>query len=195
MKRDARAMECVPDLGADSIRLLADDHLKKLRALAGEKAERITDKMPDNYMYLGFLATLFPRAVLIHCRRDLRDVALSCWMTDFHRMTWPSDQASIAARFHQYRRLIDHWKTVLPVPIHEFDYEVTVSDLEGTARRLVAVCGLQWESACLNFHRTRRPVRTASLIQVRKPVYQSSVGRWKNYETELAALFASLPSR
>ena len=149
--------------------------------------------MPDNYMYLGLLATVFPRAVFIHCRRDLRDVALSCWMTDFHSMVWPSDQANIAARFRQYRRLMDHWKTVLPVPIHEVDYEATVSDIEGTARRLVAACGLTWEPACLAFHRTQRPIRTASLIQVRKPVYKSSIGRWKNYETELAELFASLP--
>jgi len=193
MKRDAHPMECVPDLSSTSILLLAEEHLDKLGALAGEKAERVTDKMPDNYMYLGLLATLFPKAVFIHCRRDLRDVALSCWMTDFHSMTWPSDQASIAARFWQYRRLIDHWKTVLPVPIHEFEYEKTVGDIEGTARKLVAACGLKWESACLSFHRTQRPIRTASLIQVRKPVYKSSVGRWKNYETELAGLFASLP--
>jgi hypothetical protein len=114
-------------------------------------------------------------------------------MTDFHSMAWPSDQANIAARFRQYRRLMDHWKTVLPVPIHEVDYEATVSDIEGTARRLVAACGLEWEPACLTFHRTQRPIRTASLIQVRKPVYRSSIGRWKNYETELAQLFASLP--
>ncbi len=193
LNRDAHPMDCVPDLGAQSILQLAEAHLDKLQALAGETAERVTDKMPDNYMYLGLLATLFPRAVFIHCRRDLRDVALSCWMTDFHSMTWPSDQASIAARFRQYRRLIDHWNTVLPVTMHEFDYEQTVSNIEGTARKLVAACGLAWEPACLNFHRTRRPIRTASLIQVRKPVYQSSVGRWKNYETELAGLFGSLP--
>ncbi len=193
MKREAHPMECVSDLDAASIVRLAEDHLAHLQALAGDKPERVTDKMPDNYMYLGLLATVFPRAVFIHCRRDLRDVALSCWMTDFHSMAWPSDQANIAARFRQYRRLMDHWKTVLPVPIHEVDYEATVSDIEGTARRLVAACGLTWEPACLAFHRTQRPIRTASLIQVRKPVYRSSIGRWKNYETELAQLFASLP--
>ena len=113
-------------------------------------------------------------------------------MTDFRSMSWPFQTAHIAARFKQYRRLMDHWRTVLPGPIHEVDYEATVNDLEGVARRLVELCGLEWEPACLEFHRNKRPVRTASLIQVRRPVYTSSVGRWKNYESELASLFEAL---
>ncbi len=86
-----------------------------------------------------------------------------------------------------------HWRAVLPATIHEVDYEETVGDLEGVARRLLQACGLEWEPACLDFHRTDRPVRTASVTQVRQPVYRSSVGRWKHYETELADLFAALP--
>ncbi len=150
------------------------------------------DKMPDNYMYVGLMATLFPRAVFIHCRRDLRDVALSCWMTDFRSMSWPFRTEDIAARFTQYRRLMDHWRAVLPLAIHDVDYESTVHDLESVARRLVALCGLDWEPSCLEFHRNNRPVQTASLVQVRRPVYTSSVGRWKNYESELPALFAAV---
>ena len=88
---------------------------------------------------------------------------------------------------------MDHWRAVLPVPIHEVDYEETVADLEGVARRLLAACGLEWEPACLEFHRTERPVRTASVAQVRQPIYKQSVARWKNYERELAELFAALP--
>ena len=77
--------------------------------------------MPDNYLYLGLLATLFPRAMFIHCRRDLRDVAVSCWMTDFRTIRWANDPAHIAHRFSEYRRLMDHWRTVQPVPVHEVD--------------------------------------------------------------------------
>ena len=88
---------------------------------------------------------------------------------------------------------MDHWQSVLPVPIHEVDYEETVADLEGVARRLIAACGLEWEPACLEFHRNQRPVRTASVTQVRQPIYRRSVGRWRNYETALADLFAKLP--
>ncbi len=79
------------------------------------------------------------------------------------------------------------------MPIHHVDYEETVTDLESVARRLVAACGLDWEPACLEFHRTERPVRTASVTQVRQPVYQRSVARWKHYEPSLTDLFAALP--
>jgi hypothetical protein len=144
-------------------------------------------------MYVGLLAALFPRAVFIHCRRDLRDVALSCWMTDFRSMSWPSQTEHIAARFRQYRRLMAQWSAVLPVAIREVDYEETVSDLESVARRLVEACGLEWDARCLNFDQNKRPVRTASLVQIRRPVYNTSVGRWKNYERELADLFKALP--
>jgi hypothetical protein len=89
---------------------------------------------------------------------------------------------------------MDHWQAVLPVPIHEVAYEETVADLEGVARRLLTACRQEWEPACLEFHRTQRPIRTASVAQVRQPVYQRSVARWKNYERELADLFALLPA-
>jgi hypothetical protein len=174
-------------------RRLAERHEDRLRALARPEAERVVDKMPDNYMYLGLLALQFPHATFIHCRRDLRDVAVSCWMTDFRSIRWANDPHHIAARFQQYRRLMDHWRSVLPVAIYEVDYEEIVRDLGPAARRLVAACGLEWEPACLDFHRTRRPIRTASVVQVRQPVYQQSVARWKHYQNELADLFASLP--
>ena len=173
---------------------LAQQHDERLRALGDARAARVVDKMPDNYLYLGFLTTLFPRATFIHCRRDLRDVAVSCWMTDFGAIPWANDPAHISHRFSQYRRIMEHWRAVLPVPLHEIDYEEVVADLEGSARRLVAACGMDWEPACLEFYRTSRPVRTASVVQVREPVYTRSVARWRNYERDLAELFAALSS-
>ena len=140
---------------------LASRHLERLRAL-NPTALRIVDKMPENYLYLGLLASLFPRAKFIHCRRDLRDVAVSCWMTHFQDIRWANDQQHIASRFHEYQRMMEHWRKVLPVPLLEVDYEETVADLEGVARRLVAWCGLAWEPSCLEFHQAKRPVRTAS---------------------------------
>ncbi len=149
--------------------------------------------MPDNYLYLGLLAALFPRATFIHCRRDLRDVALSCWMTGFRNVPWTNDLDHIALRFQEYHHLMEHWRGVLPVPLLEVDYEEMVSDLEGVARRLVDWCGLEWDPACLAFHQGRRRVRTASLLQVRQPVYRHAVGRWKNYASALGDWFARLP--
>jgi hypothetical protein len=143
--------EDLDHLDPAAVRRLADLHLAGLAAIDGGRTDRIVDKMPDNYMYLGLLSVLFPRAVFIHCRRDLRDVAVSCWMTDFRSLRWANDQAPIAERFRQSRRLMNHWRSVLTVPIVEVDYEETVSDLESVARRLVAACGLEWEPACLGF--------------------------------------------
>ena len=169
-------------LDRQTARRLASRHLERLRALS-PAALRIVDKMPDNYLYLGLLASLFPRAKLIHCRRDLRDVAVSCWMTHFREVRWANDQQHIASRFHEYQRMMEHWRKVLPVPLLEVDYEETVADLEGVARKLVAWCGLAWEPACLEFHQAKRPVRTASAVQVRQPVFRTSVGQMEALRT------------
>jgi tetratricopeptide (TPR) repeat protein len=181
-----------PQVGT-ALRPIAQRHEDRLREL-GASAARVVDKMPDNYMYLGLLAVLFPSATFIHCRRDLRDIAVSCWMTNFRSIKWANDPEHIASRFAQYLRLIDHWRAVLPTTIHEVAYEETVEDLEGIARRLIAACGLEWEPSCLDYHKTKRPVRTASVTQVRQPVYRKSVARWRNYSEPLADLFSALES-
>jgi tetratricopeptide (TPR) repeat protein len=191
MNREALPLECLGRIDAEAARRLAEGHRERLQEL-DEQALRVADKMPDNYLYLGLLATLFPRAKFIHCRRDLRDIAVSCWMTNFRHIHWASDPEQIASRFRAYRRLMEHWRSVLPVPVLEVDYEETVADLEGVARRLVAWCGLEWEPACLAFHEGTRPVRTASVMQVRQPIYTHAVARWKHYEQALAPLWTRL---
>jgi tetratricopeptide (TPR) repeat protein len=191
-RSDAPAV-CVPDLDHAAIHRLAERHLEGLRVLEGKPAQRVVDKMPDNYLYLGLLTALFPQAAFIHCRRDLRDVAVSCWMTDFRSIRWANDSELIASRFRQYRRLMQHWQRVLPVPVHEVVYEQLIDDFEPEARRLLAACGLDWEPACARFHETARPVRTASVMQVRQPLYRRALARWKHYEGTLADLFARLP--
>lgn len=193
--RNERPLVCLPYLDGTACRQLAERHMECLHRYDEGKSECIVDKMPDNYMYLGLLAVLFPNAVFIHCRRDLRDVAVSCWMTHFRTIRWANDPDHIRTRFGQYCRLMDHWRAVLPVAIHEVDYEETVTDLEAVARRLVRACSVEWEPACLEFHRTRRPIRTASVTQVRQPIYTRSVARWKHYEEALGSLFADLPRR
>lgn len=189
---DARSLEALERLDPGTARRVAGRHLGQLEAL-NAAAPRVVDKLPDNYLYLGLLAVLFPRARFVHCRRDLRDVAVSCWMTDFKDIPWANDFDHIASRFRAYERLTDHWRQVLPVPVLDVAYEEMVADLEGVARRLVAWCGLEWEPACLTFHESSRRVRTASAAQVRQPLYRHAVGRWKHYEAALAPLFERLP--
>ena len=154
--------------------------------------------MPDNTVYLGLIATLFPRAKLIHCRRDVRDVALSCWMTNFLEVRWACDPDQIARRIEEHNRLMEHWRRVLPVPMLEVDYEALVADLETNARAIVAWCGLEWDPACLEFHKTKRPVRTvecragtpAGLHQLGRPVEKlRAVARPAVRESLKAAVF------
>jgi tetratricopeptide (TPR) repeat protein len=189
--RNVTPIEALGRLNVADIRLLGRRHLDLLHELAPQ-ARRVVDKMPDNYLFLGWLATLFPTAKFIHCRRDLRDVAVSCWMTNFRNIRWAADPEHIANRFDDYQRLMAHWSSVLPAKLFEVNYEETVTDLEGVAHRLIAWCGLEWEPACLAFHQTSRPVRTASVTQVRQPVYTRSVARWKNYESALRPLVRRL---
>ncbi|HLN28274.1 MAG TPA: tetratricopeptide repeat protein [Gemmataceae bacterium] len=190
---DNQAFENLSRLDASTSQALANAHLERLRGL-NDAAARVADKMPDNYLYLGLLATLFPRAKFVHCRRDLRDVAVSCWMTNFRSIRWASDPDHIVSRCQKYQRIVAHWQRVLPVKVLDVEYEDTVADLEGVARRLVSWCGLDWEPACLAFHEGKRPVRTASVTQVRQPIYSRSVARWKHYEKSLGPLFAKLPA-
>ncbi len=195
--RDDSLPACLAALDTTAVTELARRHLDGLCAIVdrdrpGFLPDRVVDKMPDNYFYLGLLFILFPRATVIHVRRDPRDTALSCWMTNFRSIRWANDPDDLTGRLENHRRLIDHWRNVLPIPLHEVVYEQLVGDFENEARRLVHLCGLDWEPACLQFHQTSRPVRTASVTQVRQPIYSKSVARWKHYEEFLGPLFERL---
>jgi len=119
-------------------------------------------------------------------------VALSCWVTNFAAIRWANDLDHLARRLLQHQRIMAHWREVLPVPVLEVDYEAMVADQEGQSRRLIDGLGLDWDESCLSFHKTERLVRTASVTQVRQPIYQRSVARWQRYESMLAPLLARL---
>jgi len=173
-------------------RQLADQHVADLQAL-GADAARVIDKMPDNVFFLWLIAALFPSARVILCQRDPRDICLSCY---FHRFTqghpYAYDLADCGLRALEVERLSTHWLRVLPLEMLAIDYEELVADLEGESRRLIEFLGLDWEPACLDFHRTERPVFTASTWQVRQPLYTRSVGRWRCYEQHLGPLLEVL---
>lgn len=151
---------------------------------------RVTDKMPINFRYLGVLQAALPGAQIVHCRRDARDVALSCFATDFldpalgfaTRLDWLADYI----RF--YEELVAHWRERLPTPMLEVDYEALVQDPQALTRRLLTGLDLPWNDACLAFHRQDRVAATASHAQVREPIYTRSVGRWRKYRDYLMPL-------
>jgi tetratricopeptide (TPR) repeat protein len=156
------------------------------------EARRVCDKMPDNYALLGWLAVLFPRARFIYCRRDPRDIALSCWVTNFAQIRWANDLDHLAHRLQQHNRLMAHWRRVLPISFLELDYEAMVADQESQSRRLIDWLGLDWDQRCLSFYKTERLVRTASVTQVRQPIYTRSIARWRHYDKMLAPLLTAL---
>jgi len=166
-------------------RELAGEYLAALRALA-PGARRVVDKMPANFFHLGFIATLFPRATIVHCRRAALDLCLSIYFQQFERgHAWAYDLADIAYFCREYRRLMRHWRSALPIPIHDVWYEGLVRDPERGARALLAAAGLGWDPRCLEFHRAGRPVLSASGAQVREPPHTRSVRRWRHYEAHL----------
>jgi tetratricopeptide (TPR) repeat protein len=181
--------EYLLDQGRETARHFAQQHLDRLRAL-DQRADRIVDKMPENFQHLGLINVLFPGARLIHCRRDFRDVALSCRLTNFASLSWPCNTEHLVSYFEEYARLMDHWRKVLPSPPLDVHYEEMVEDTEPVARRVVDWCGLDWDPACLRFYETERTVQTASVAQVRRPIYKTSIGRWKSYEKLLSELFS-----
>jgi len=153
----------------------------------------ISDKMPGNFQYLGFISLLFPNARIVHCRRSALDTCVSCFTTLFNVQEWSFDLSDIGAYYSLYLDLMAHWRRVLPLPFYDIQYESVVADLPGEARRLLDFCGLDWHPDCLEFHRSNRPVFTHSSTQVRQPIYASSVGRWRRYEDQLQPLIDKLP--
>ena len=182
---------CVQHLDPGTARSLAYGYLQRLARQAGS-ADRIVDKMPHNYLHLGLIAMLFPRARIIHCRRDPLDVCASAYFQNFKWMPHAASLDDIAFYHRQYERLMEHWRRVLPLPIHEVVYEELVADPPVVSRALVAACGLDWDERCLSFYRTDRVVQTASKLQVRRPIYRRSVGRWKAFQAHLEPLRLAL---
>jgi tetratricopeptide (TPR) repeat protein len=180
------------ECGPGPIKDAAGKQLQRLRLLGGS-ALRVIDKMPNNVEHLGWIATLFPAARVILCRRDPRDTCLSCFFQRFNTGNLFSFDLAQCGRHHVHTdRLIAHWLKVLPLPMLQVQYEDLVADLEGQSRRIISFLGLPWNPRCLDFHKTERTVQTASDWQVRQPIYTRSVGRWRNYERHLGPLFESL---
>jgi tetratricopeptide (TPR) repeat protein len=175
------------------LRRLCREYLSKMRHTAPD-AKRFTDKMWQNFEHLGLIELLFPQARVIHCRRDPIDTCLSCYQQSFGTAGPPFayDLGHIAGYYHEYRRLMAHWEQVCDLRVLEVDYEQLVADPEGESRRMVDFIELDWDPACLRYYENPRIVRTASYAQVREPVYETSIGRWRNYETHLAPLIEAL---
>lgn len=157
-------------------------------------SERITDKMPGNFAYLGVIAAALPRAPIVHVRRNPLDTCLSCFSYRFAgRQAFSYDFAELGRYYRAYDRLMAHWRAVLPAgQLLEVQYEDLITAPEENTARLLHHCGLTWDARCLDFHRHDRAVRTASAEQVRQPLYRSAIGRWRAYAEHLGPLIEAL---
>jgi tetratricopeptide (TPR) repeat protein len=185
--------EIVAALGCEDLEALGARYLRRV-SVAAPGAERITDKMPFNFLFAGLIHLALPNARIIHTRRDPLDTCLSCFsklFTGEHRCAY--DLAELGRYYRTYESLMAHWRKVLPTRVMlDVQYEDVVADLEPQARRIVAHCGLEWDDACLAFRTNPRPVRTASAVQVREPIHGGSIGRWRRYGELLTPLLEGL---
>ncbi|MGI9264887.1 MAG: sulfotransferase [Gammaproteobacteria bacterium] len=184
-----RFPDSVTTVSENTLRAAATDYLECLNKIDPD-AKRIIDKTPANHLFLGLVEMLFPKAHIIHCVRHPLDTALSCYFQNFAGQGIPFSYAlsDIALYFNQYLRVMEHWRRNSGLRIQDVVYEELVADQESISRGLVDFLGLDWDPECLQFHESDRLVATASHAQVRRPLYSSSSGRYRNYENHIADL-------
>lgn len=179
-------------LTAESLNSMASVYLDALNKL-NSKATRVTDKTLANYLYLGLISLMFPKARVIHCMRDPRDTCLSIFFQNFDASHhYATRLENIAVFYNEYARLMNHWRGVLNIPMLEVRYEDLVNNQEEISRRLIEFADLEWSDEVLRFYENKRNVATASYDQVRQKMYTKSVARWKNYERHIGKLLEVL---
>jgi len=182
----------LPSLDTVQLDALAQRYLDRL-ARVDAVASLVTDKLPFNFLHLGFIATVLPNARVIVLERDALDNCLSCYFTRFaNEIRFANDLGTLGRYYKDFQRLMAHWRRTLPLRMLPVRYEDLVREPEAESRRLIEFCGLEWEDSCLAFHATRREVNTPSRWQVRQPIYAEGIGRWRNYEQQLEPLRRAL---
>ena len=165
------------------------DYLSRVPELATGKT-RFTDKLPANFLNIGLIHLTLPNARIIHVDRDPLDTCVSCFSKLFRRgQEFTYELGELGRYYRRYYELMAHWRSVLPEnAILDVTYENLIEDVEGQSRRLIEYCGLEWDDRCLRFYETQRAIDTASAVQVRKPAYRGSIGRWRRYASYIAPL-------
>jgi len=167
----------------------ASAYLDLLTSCAGTRKIHVVDKMPYNFLHLGLISSLFPNAPVIHCKREPLDTCLSIYFhyfQGFHNYSY--DLNNIALYYKSYENLMYHWEELIPNPYMTVNYEDLISNIEAGSRSIIEFLKLPWEETCLKFYENKQVVRTRSNIQVRKPVYTTSINRWENYRKHIKPL-------
>lgn len=186
--------ECLEYLTADSVQRVSQQTLSSLTEAVPSGARRVVTKRPGDFLDIGLIRILFPRATIIHCRRHPVDTCLSCYMQHFDEVPYASRLTHLEAYYKQYTRVMDHWNSV-PEALRIIDvcYEELVQSPDSSIPMLLDACNLARDDRCFEFFKNARPVATSSVWQVRRPIYKHSVGRWKHYAPFLGPLIRLLP--
>ncbi len=182
--------ECATNISAQLMDELAGDYLKFIDGLNEEGLAHVTDKMPQNFVFLGMISKMFPDSRIIHCMRNPIDTSLSCYFQNFGAagLDFTYNLDDLVHYYHQYLRIMEHWEKVLPGRVYHLSYETLTANSAEEIPKLIEYCGLEWDEACLSPHKSKLVTKTASFDQVRKPIYQSSRERWRNYEKHIKPL-------
>jgi len=157
-------------------------------------SERTTDKLPINFLYVGFIKLILPKSKIVHCYRNSKDNCLSIFKNQFSsgKIKFAYDMNEIVEYYNIYYNLMKYWKNLLPDFIYDLKYESLVSNTKAEIQNLLKNCDLTWNNDCVNFHNNKRSIKTASDTQVRNKIYSSSIDSWKNYEKYLNEYFIKL---
>jgi hypothetical protein len=186
-------LQALAKLSATDVAHLAEAYLEETSIYRRSGRERFTDKMPNNFLHIGLIHLMFPRAPIIDARRHPLACGFSCFKQNFASgQLFTYDLEKLGGFYRDYVELMEHYDAVLPGRIHRVYYERVVADLDGEARRLLSYCSLPFEAACLQFYQNSRSVRTASSEQVRQPIFSEAVDHWRNYEPWLGPLKEAL---
>ena len=187
--------DCIDDLNTYATTGIANNVLKELQELSAEdkpEAKHVVDKLPHNFENIGLIKFLFPNAKIISVRRDPRDIAISNYFTDYQAkhggMGFAYNLTDVGEQLADHNLLMHHWRQTFPGEILEINYENVVDDIEGSARKMLRYIGVDWQPEVLKFNELERTVKTASVWQVRQPIYKTSKAKWKHYETHIAEL-------
>ena len=179
----------IENISEEKLRLIQEDYLRNLRSF-NFKEDYLVDKAPLNFRWIGFIRILFPNSKIIHCTRDPMDTCFSNYKNSFAgpSLSFSYNLDNLGNFFNLYKKLMKNWNEKFGKDIYNLSYEKLVSDQKKETEQLLKFCGLDWDINCLQPHKNRNKVATASLAQVRSPVYKSSIRKWENYSSYLTEL-------
>jgi len=191
----AKPVDKIVNCTKENLKMLGEKYINDVKKISNN-SKFITDKLPINFMWIGFIKLILPNSKIIHCMRDSRDNCFSIFKNFFPstNLNFAYDLNEIVEYYNLYLEMMKHWRTVLPGFINDINYEKIVQSPENEIRSLIKKSDLNWEDNCLEFYKSKRIIKTASDIQVRKKLYNTSINFWKNYENDLGSFFKVLPN-